>query len=119
MAPGYAAEYLLGVVLVMIALGVFAFLARRLQGHVSGGQDGLRVRASLALGGKERLVLVQVHDETLVLGVSPGRVQLVSKIDGAPLAPAISAPRNSWLSRTLSKHTDDRVVQNGSGGTGK
>ncbi|MFT5446394.1 MAG: flagellar protein FliO/FliZ [Gammaproteobacteria bacterium] len=119
MAPGYAAEYLLGVVLVMIALGVFAFFARRLQGHVGGGQDGLRVRASLALGGKERLVLVQVHDETLVLGVSPGRVQLVSKIDGAPPAPAPSASRNSWLWRTLSKHADDRAFQHGSGSTRK
>lgn len=120
MAPGYAAEYLLGIVLVMVALGVFAYLARRLQGHVSGGQDGLRVRASLALGGKERLVVVQVQDETLVLGVSPGRVQLVSKIDGAAPAPsAPSAPRNSWLSRTLGKHADERAVQHRSGGIGK
>ena len=103
MTPGYALEYLLGVLLVMAALGVFALLARRLQGRVGGAHEGLRVRASLPLGGKERLVIVQVQDETLLLGVSSGCVQLVSKL-ATPNAPeASSSASNSWLSRTLNR----------------
>ena len=108
MAPGYAAEYLLGVMLVLAALGIFAVLLRRLQSRVGGGQDGLRVRASLPLGGKERLVVVQVQDETLLLGVSPGCVQLVSKLATPQAASAISAS-NSWLSRALNKNADTQT----------
>ena len=103
MAPGYAVEYLLGVVLVMIALGVFALLLRRFQGRVGGVQDGLRIRASLPLGGKERLVVVQVQEQSLLLGVSPGCVQLVSKLTTPVDNDERVSANNTWLSRTLGK----------------
>ena len=117
MTPGYAVEYLLGVVLVMVALGVFAVLLRRLQGRVGGGQEGLRMRASLPLGGKERLVVVQVQDETLLLGVSPGCVQLVSKLASTQMAQEPAATGDSWLSRTLSKNLNNPTTRNTSGGS--
>jgi flagellar protein FliO/FliZ len=108
MAPGYAAEYLLGVVLVLIALAVFAWLLRRVQSRVSGGHEGLRVRASLPLGGKERLVIVQIQDETLLLGVSSGSVQLVSRLATPPAQP-FPAPNNTWLARTLNKNSSNNA----------
>jgi flagellar protein FliO/FliZ len=100
----YALEYVLGVVVVMLALGAFAYVLRRMQRVAGGGAGSLRVAASLALGGKERLVLVEAEGERLLLGVGPGGVQLVRRMrgrqaDGAGAPPVLAA--GSWLARTL------------------
>ena len=104
MAPGYATEYLLGVVTVMLALGVFAFVLRRLQQRQAfGGGGAMRVCASLPLGGNERLVLVEAEGERLLLGVGAGGVQLVSRL--SPLERETPGPgdpvEGNWLRRVL------------------
>lgn len=45
-----------------------------------GGQ--IRMLGGLALGGREKLLVVEVGEIQLVLGVSPGRVQTLTVLDG-------------------------------------
>lgn len=102
LAPGQAGEYLVGVVLVMLALGAFAFVMRRLQMRIGGAQGALRVCAALPLGGKERIVIVEAEGERLLLGVGAGGVKLLRKLKPRDASPALpAAPGNTWLSRTL------------------
>ncbi|CAK0769468.1 flagellar protein FliO/FliZ [Gammaproteobacteria bacterium] len=63
----------LGVVLAAIALT--AWLLRRFTklGGTMGG--GLRVLGGVSLGGRERVVLMQVGEQQVLLGVAPGWVQ--------------------------------------------
>jgi len=103
-AAEHALEYVLGIVAVMIALGVFALLMRRMQARLGNGSSALRIAASLPLGGKERLVLVEAEGERLLLGVGPGGVHLVRKLreQGSRGAGADGAiAQHSWLARTL------------------
>lgn len=44
-----------------------------------------RVHASLAVGPRERVVLVEFAGEALVLGVAPGRVSLLKELPAAQL----------------------------------
>ena len=61
---------------VLLAFWVCARLMRRLApGAVGGAGSNLRVVGALSLGQRERVVLVQVGDEQLLLGVSAGRVE--------------------------------------------
>ena len=99
--PGYATEYLMGVVLVLALLGAAAWGVRRLQGHVAGPRAGLRVEASLALGGKERLLIVEVEGERLLLGAGAGGVRTLSRLAARDGAPAPDLPADGWLARTL------------------
>ena len=102
LTPGPAAEYLLGVVLVMLALAAFAFVMRRLQMRVGGARGALRVCAALPLGGKERVVIVEAEGERLLLGVGPGGVKLLRKLKPGAATPELAAaPGNTWLARTL------------------
>jgi flagellar protein FliO/FliZ len=103
LAPGDAVEYLLGVVTVMCALGVFAYVLRRLQQRQAFGTSSpMRVRGSLPLGGKERLLLVEAEGERLLLGVSPGGVQLVHRLSPLEVvAPTGEAAEGTWLNRVL------------------
>lgn len=104
LSADHALEYLLGIVLVMLALGVFAWLMRRLQARLGASSASLRVAAALPLGGKERLLLVEVEGERLLLGVGPGGVQLVRRLRGTGSREAsvdAALAQDSWLARTL------------------
>lgn len=69
----------LGVVLALIAL--VAWLLRRFAPGQVAGHGNLRVVAAVAVGPKERVVLVDVEETRLVLGVAPG---LVTKLHEMP-----------------------------------
>lgn len=82
--PAPVVEPLSGGSLVQLGLGLFAvillivgigWMMRRI-GGLPGGQGGsLRVLGGLSMGTRERVVLIQVGDTQLLLGVAPGRVQ--------------------------------------------
>lgn len=62
----------LGVVLMLIA-GMAWLLKRFMPGQIASNGD-LRVVSAVAIGAKERVVLVDIGDTRLVLGVAPGHV---------------------------------------------
>ena len=65
----------LGLALVLGVIVAFAWVARRLApGTVRGTGVPLTIIASQAVGQRERVVVVEVADQWLVLGVAPGRV---------------------------------------------
>lgn len=73
--PGVALQLLLGLALVIAAIAVTAWIARRMLALKPGVGGRMRVLGALSVGGRERVVLVQVGDTQVVLGVAPGRVQ--------------------------------------------
>jgi flagellar protein FliO/FliZ len=72
---GSLLRLLVGLVVVLATLFALAWLVRR-TGAVSAGRGGLvRVLASAAVGQRERVVLVEVGDQQLLVGVAPGSVR--------------------------------------------
>ena len=67
-------------VLIALILGAF-YLMRRAGSGPRGAGRLIRFVDALALGQRERLVLVQVGEEQIVLGVSPGRVERVHVLE--------------------------------------
>ncbi|CBA15894.1 flagellar biosynthetic protein FliO [Xanthomonas albilineans] len=80
----FALLLVLGLILAM------AWVLKRLPGSGFRPTDGLRVVASLAVGAKERVVVIDVNGEQLLLGVSPGGVSTLHRLP-EPL-PQVSAP---------------------------
>ncbi len=76
------------VLAVIVALG---WLIRRLQGFSHHGTSQLRVLGGVSVGTKERVVLLQVGQQQLLLGVAPGRVQTLHVLD-KPLEDAGNRP---------------------------
>lgn len=71
---------LLALILVLGLILGLAWLLRRLPGHGQSAGGGLRAIASLSIGAKERLLVVEVGGEQLLIGVSPGGVSLLHKL---------------------------------------
>lgn len=93
LATGGLLNMLLGLIVVLAVIAGLAWMVRR-TGALQGGAAGaLRVLGGLSMGARERVVLVQVGDKQLLLGVAPGRVQTLYVLDepivlGAPGRPA-------------------------------
>jgi flagellar protein FliO/FliZ len=86
-APGsgvsaaYLAQLVVGLILVILAILALAYVMRRLNGggHRLGGH--FRVVSGISLGSRERMLLVQVGQTQLLVGVAPGRVQTLLVLD--------------------------------------
>lgn len=75
---------------VAMILGL-AWMTRRMQGLRATQGSELRVRATLAVGIKERVVLIEAAGRQFLVGVAPGQVNLISAIDPGPPAPDADA----------------------------
>lgn len=68
-------QALLGLIVVIAVIFLGAWLLRRVARLQMPAAGAMRILGGLALGARERIVLVQIGEEQLVIGVAPGRIQ--------------------------------------------
>lgn len=86
---------LLAVLALIVGLG---WLLKRLPGTGFQPADGLKVVASLNVGAKERVVVVEVNGTQLLLGVTAGGISQLHQLpDPLPVAAAPSLPNLKQL----------------------
>lgn len=92
-ATDSVAQMLLGLGIVLIALFACLALLRRLQSNRGSAAGALKVLSATPVGPRERVVLISVGKQVLVLGVAPGRVSALHAIneEDLPAAPAATA----------------------------
>ncbi|MBN2978612.1 flagellar biosynthetic protein FliO [Pseudomonas fluorescens] len=71
---GQLTQLVLGLLLVVGVIFVLAWLMRRVQSIGPGNAQVIELVGSRALGPRDRLVLVQVGEEQILLGITPGRI---------------------------------------------
>ncbi|SNY79565.1 flagellar biosynthetic protein FliO [Enterobacter sp. CC120223-11] len=96
---------LLGIILLILAA---AWLARRFgfSGVKTTATKELKVSASASLGQRERVVIVDVEDARLVLGVTASQVSLLHKLPPKiidPEAPKMDTPDFASLMKSVIK----------------
>jgi flagellar protein FliO/FliZ len=80
-----------------IVLGLIygaAWLLRRMRTFNGGARQSMQVMESIAVGAKERVVLVRIKNQQVLLGIAPGRVNLLldmGKVDDAPASDSTTA----------------------------
>jgi len=90
----------LGAVIAVVVLA--AWLMRRLQAGIGSAPRRLRVLESHSLGVKERMVLVAVGDQQLVLGIAPGSVRTLHVLN-TPLPEPEAADGGSRFANVLAR----------------
>ncbi len=104
-AAGGIGQMLFGLVVVIAAVFVVAFVARRLRSVTGRGLNGIEVLAQTGLGGKEKAVIVRVDGERLLLGVASGQVSLLKALGPSvePPPPAVTGTQIASFSALLRK----------------
>ena len=71
---GQLMQLVMGLLLVLGLIFALAWLLRRVQNTGTRQGQVIELISSRALGARDRLVLVQVGDEQILLGLTPGRI---------------------------------------------
>jgi flagellar protein FliO/FliZ len=97
----------LGMLLVLGLIVGIAWVLKRTGRFQLAAGGGLRILGGLSMGARERVVLLQVGDTQLLVGVAPGRVQTLHVLDqplrGAPDNAAAGKGFAEQLGRFLKK----------------
>lgn len=102
----------LALALIVALLGGTAWLARKVSGGKGFGQEGLKIIGGVALGPRERIVLIEVGNEWLVVGIVPGQIRTLHRLEKGSL-PSESLPASDekpfaqWLHGISKRHTHE------------
>lgn len=105
---GSVLQMLMGLGVVLLLVVGSLYLLKRLAAPRGAAAGLLRIVAGTAVGARERVVVVEVGDTWLVLGVAPGRVTPLSQIPrqefSATNLPAMpSGDFASWLKKVMDR----------------
>lgn len=112
-AAGSLLQTILALALVLAVLAALAYFLKRYGPRITGSSAHLRLVGSLSLGARERIVVVEVGDQWIVVGASPGRINALATMprqEGAQVGEATlaghtqpAASFSDWLKNTIDK----------------
>jgi len=101
LSSGYLAQLVVGLLFVLVCIIVLAWLAKRFNRLQSSSDGSLQILGGISMGARERVVLVQVGATQLLLGVAPGRINMLHQLE-QPLEQS-GADGHHVLDRSLGK----------------
>lgn len=109
---GSVLQIIFSLLLVLAAILLVAWLLKRMNVAQQGNGNLLKVIGGVAIGQRERVVLVEVEDTWLVVGVGPGQIRTLHTLPKSAL-PAANAqnmqqavPFNAWLKKFVEKRNE-------------
>jgi flagellar protein FliO/FliZ len=90
-SAGGIGKVTLALLLVLLAVFAVAFVLRRLRGFNRGSPAGIEVVAQVALGTRERAMIIKVGESRLLLGIAPGRVSMLHALPPETQLPGLEA----------------------------
>lgn len=77
-------QFGVGLALVVSLIFALAWVSKKIRGRMNSDLGSLKIVAGLALGARERLLLVQVYDQQLLIGIAPGQVSMLHVLQKGP-----------------------------------
>jgi len=107
-SAGSLAQVLLGLVVVLALMAGAAWVLKRMGVAGPGGNNVAKVVGGVSVGNRERVVVVEVGEQWIVVGVAPGSVNALSTMPRQEVAPGATAPDgtknfSAWLKQTIDK----------------
>jgi flagellar protein FliO/FliZ len=108
-AGGSVVTMLLGLVAVLAVMAAIAWLLKRFGlARALSGNSAARVIGGVSVGTRERVMVIEVGDQWIVVGVAPGRVNALTTMPrqehvAEQLAPAPAPAFANWLKQTMDK----------------
>lgn len=81
MSGSYLLQMVIGLFVVLLCIVALAWFAKKMNRFQSLADGSLKVIGGLSMGSRERVVLLQVGEEQLLLGVSPGKINTLHVLE--------------------------------------
>ena len=95
---GTLLETLLGLVLVLGCIVLVAWLLKRTSGFSSSANGELKIIAGIALGAREKAILLQVGEQQILVGVTPQQIRTLHVLPEA-VSQNTSSKENAFADR--------------------
>lgn len=108
-SSGSVLQVVLSLFLVLAAVVVVGWILKRINLPQQGAGNALKVVSGVAVGQRERVVLIEVNDTWLVVGVAPGQVNALHSMPKGALPSATSSTVGDdnkfqiWLKQVMEK----------------
>lgn len=104
-------QVLVGLVVVLGLMAAAAWTLKRFGAAKSAGGTTVRIVGGVSVGNRERVLVVEVADQWIVVGVAPGRVNALATMARGEAVPAgtVNPDANpaknfsAWLKQTIEK----------------
>ena len=98
-------QMLLGLALVLGLIVLASWALKRFGAGAASSGSVIKVLTAASVGPRERVVLVEINDTWLVLGVAPGRVSALHQLprQALPEAEPVAAGFSRWLADARKK----------------
>ena len=101
-------QVFIGLVAVLLLIGATAWVAKRFGVAQGGSSSLLRVVSSASVGTRERVVMVEVGDSWLVVGVAPGSVNVLTTLPRGEIQPSTANSLNAGFAARLNHLIEKR-----------
>jgi flagellar protein FliO/FliZ len=105
-SPGSVLQVVMGLVVVVALMGGTAWLLKR-AGVSAGGNNVAKVIGGVSVGNRERVMVIEVADQWIVVGVAQGRVSALTTMPRqehpASTQPPLPSNFAGWLKQTIDK----------------
>lgn len=113
-------QVVLGLGFVLALMGGLAWLLKRLGGMQPGSAGAIKILGGAAVGQRERVVLVEVADTWLVIGVAPGHVSALHNMPKGEIRESAGRiPGNArfsiWLKQVIETQAMEKQTTGKSG----
>jgi len=96
-----------GLLLVVVLIIALAWLAKKFNLNQQSNHGLMRIIAGLSIGTRDRIVLLQVGNEQILLGLTPGRIEKLHTLS-EPLEVAGEQPLNASFAAKINRLMGDR-----------
>jgi len=110
-SSGNLLRVLMGLIVVLGLMAAAAWTLKRFGAAKSAGGTVVRIVGGVSVGNRERVLVVEVADQWIVVGVAPGRVNALATMARSETNPTGSASTDAsparnfsaWLKQTIDK----------------
>ncbi|MGZ5817961.1 MAG: flagellar biosynthetic protein FliO [Burkholderiaceae bacterium] len=104
-------QVLLGLIVVLALMAAAAWTLKKFGVSKLAGNAPVRIVGGVSVGNRERVLVVEVGDQWIVVGVAPGQVNALSTMPrqetaAAPEVMPVAKNFSAWLKQTIEKRSN-------------
>lgn len=108
----YLVKIILGLAFILLLIFMLAWLMKKMQLTPHSGQQMIKVLSAISVGTRDRIALVEVGNEQILVGLTPGRIQKLHTLSSPVALPDGSSQQQGFTSKFNSLMKRDHRAEN-------